>query len=416
MKTYQDTETGKLWAFEDNIDPKELKNKRIPETLTIDILEQPSKEYIWYKGDWILKKDAPQDYKELSSSVPTFNPAWISFLFPLGTFLLPDSENSLDISLEEINNNSYNGEKFQAISTTIKLPSSICKLPILLSYDGCLAIPMDKNISTVDQAVNLINKIKGAIFLGGILVEATDYKEIECGNLSDDGQSINSYMISGYNRLRSNQSSLSELSIVIKPNYIKTSQFQDALNLGLHVSNNINKLSIEFIMRGYKALIAWNTGDALNNLWIAVEQLTSFLYERDILEKINTLSSELKQEINKRKKNDGDMSIYNKHELLKMLGSLKEDCVKTLSIARKKRNDLAHEGITPEIEIVENLWFSLFSLLEASLTDTVLDKLLNNTSYIKSNKRYFKKHYPPKFSDKRQVDNLDFTEWKKYED
>lgn len=50
MKTYQDAETGKLWAFDDHINLTLLKNRRVPSTLTENILKRPSEEYVWFKG------------------------------------------------------------------------------------------------------------------------------------------------------------------------------------------------------------------------------------------------------------------------------------------------------------------------------------------------------------------------------
>lgn len=414
MKTYQDTETGKLWTFEDHIDPYQLQNKRIPSTLTENVLERPNEEYVWFEKRWIHRKEVPENYEEPLSSGPIYNPAWVSFLFPLGTFVLPENKNVFNFSLEMINDNSYDGKKFQTIATTITLAKNLCKLPVLISYDGSLAVAMEKDISTANQAVNVINTIRGAFFLGGIPTKITDHQNLEVGHLSGDGKCIYSYMSTAHNRLRLNGCSISESAVLMSPNYIKTSELHSAFTLGMQVMEHLDNLTPEFIMRGYSALVAWNTSDALNNLWIAVEQLTSFLWERDIVSKFSSLSQNIQQDINKLKENRRDIAIYNKHELLKLINTLDDDCVSLLHIARKKRNDLVHEGLIPEMKVVEDLWFSIFDLIKTA-SSIGLEDLLNSTSYIQNGTRYFNKHYPPGFSDKRQVENLDFSEWKQYQ-
>jgi hypothetical protein len=83
MKNYQDTITGKLYAFENSVNVTSLMqtNRNTPKTLISKVKGKPSDNHIWYKGDWIREKDKQIDYKEPISDIPSYDPAWITFLF-----------------------------------------------------------------------------------------------------------------------------------------------------------------------------------------------------------------------------------------------------------------------------------------------------------------------------------------------
>lgn len=75
MKNYQDKETGQIYAFEDDYDPFLSDNRNTPKTLTKNIKTRPTETSVWYDGGWIERTDAPIDYIEPTSSVPSYNPA-----------------------------------------------------------------------------------------------------------------------------------------------------------------------------------------------------------------------------------------------------------------------------------------------------------------------------------------------------
>lgn len=79
---------------------------------------------------------------------------------------------------------------FQELATTIKLSNS--DLPALITYDGSLALPMCSEFPDASVALNTINNIEGAIFLGGLKLSPTSHRTIECGSLSEVGQKVHS--------------------------------------------------------------------------------------------------------------------------------------------------------------------------------------------------------------------------------
>ncbi len=108
MKYYQDTETGQIYAYEDDFNPFESDIRTIPKTLTDRVKRKPTDTSVWYKENWIEKSDAPSDYIEPTSSIPSYNPMWMAHLRPYSA-IISDRKKQINFSLEQINNNSYDG-------------------------------------------------------------------------------------------------------------------------------------------------------------------------------------------------------------------------------------------------------------------------------------------------------------------
>jgi len=405
MNHYQDIETGKVWAFEDHFDIQKSTNRNIPKTLTELVKEKPNDEHFWHNSDWVHMSDLPVDYEEPMSSVPIYNPAWVTFLFPVGVYVWPDEKELLNISLEQINLNRYNGTIFQEIATTIDLETS--DLPALVSHDGSLAIPICSAFPNASDVLHAINRIEGALFLGGLILESTNHKSLECGSLSEVGQKIHSHIVSAHNRFRTNSSSLTERSILFSPNYIMVSTLKLALATGSDILVKITNLSPNFIVKGHRALVAWELSDALSNLWISIEQLTSYLWGTLFLSNLSRFDTEIKTEYQKLKRAKCDWKIFERHKLLTKAGYINSSVLQVLNTARVKRNELVHSGKLPQFEVVEDLWFSLLVLLEEH-SNVSLCELRSRTS-VGSGK--FNKHYPPGLSDVRSVNNTAFPEW-----
>jgi hypothetical protein len=409
MKHYQDTETGKIWAFDNHVDLSSYKNRNVPKTLVENVKDKPSEDFYWHNADWVHTRDLPDDYKEPVSSVPIYNPAWVTFLLPVGTFVRPDEKPHLDISLDQVNSNSYQGSMFQELATTIKLSNS--DLPALITYDGSLAVPMCSEFPDASVALNTINNIEGAMFLGGLILSPTSHKTIECGSLSEVGQKVYSNIVSMHNRFRTNSAALSERIVLCHPNYIKVSDLKYSYSVGMQVLNCINNLSPNFLVKGHNALVAWDLSDALSNLWISVEQLTSYLWESKITSSKNVLDNSISIDYSRLKRQKLDWKVSERHALLQKAGYISKCDFDVLCNARKKRNKLAHDGSLPEFEVVESLWFTLISLLEEH-SKVSLQRLRQFTS-IGHGK--FNRHFPPGFSEKTNLTRAKFPEWPKEE-
>lgn len=396
MKHYQDKNTGQIYAFEYDFDPFKSNNRNIPETLSENVIEKPSDLHIWCKEKWIHKKDKPINYKEPISDIPSYNPAWITFLFQSGTVIF-NEKNKFKITLDQINTNRYNGKELSKI-IEILLNTDDCDLSILISADGSISIPVNDIYNTQEIAVNKINEIIGALFLGGMNLNSIHLGDLEQGTLLEGGEYNFSYTPSEYNRFRNNGASISELAIFLNPHYIQVQDIKLAYNIGIDLIKSI-PFSPIFLVQGYHSMQLWKTADALSDLWIVIEQLTKLIWDNQSKNNI----MELLKRLNIRTKN-----IEMKHKVFFESKIISNESFQILNIARTSRNKLLHEGKLPEHKIVENLWIVLFDMFELS-SGKKLDKLYSLTvnKQTKQLKRFYNNNYDKKINSK----NTNFDEW-----
>lgn len=223
MKHYQDTITGQIYAFTkyDNVEKLMQTNRNLPKTLTDSVKEKPSDNHVWYKKDWIHEKEKPIDYKEPISEIPIYNPAWITFLFKEGTILF-NEQNKFQIGLDQINNNSYNGKELSKVIIALPNNDKNTTLPILVTVDGSIILPVNEIYQTQEMAVNKMNEIISALFLGGLNINAIYLEDLEQGTLLEGGECSFSYIPSSYLIMR--KLSEQEMNSIFKQLKIKQAE------------------------------------------------------------------------------------------------------------------------------------------------------------------------------------------------
>ena len=362
MKHYQDTETGLIHAFEDGIDPCTLNNRNIPTTLSEVIKPKPDDSYVWYQGDWISQEDAPPDYTQPVSSIPSYNPAWMAYLLPY-TAVHRIEASGLDISLDQINSNSYDGDKLAEIVATLPLgtPSG---LAALVSYDGAIAIPQCEDFPSNVHGVGKLNDILCSLLLGGVHAEVLHPDSLVVGSLQDKTK-LFAYTPSLHTHLRLNLAAVSDrLQPLMSPRVLKVAEIQEAYSQGQQVIRAIHNFSPFFLLNGYSAMVYRNNSDALNNLWITVEQLTAYLWDDQYVKNKPRLPAHVVRCHNCLGKKNRLGRIGAKQLLLGLSKIISRDCYRALRQARTKRNNLVHDGIAPDIQILEALWKALPELIE----------------------------------------------------
>ncbi|PTR05297.1 hypothetical protein C8R32_1241, partial [Nitrosospira sp. Nsp5] len=298
------------------------------------------------------------------TSVPSYNPAWVAFLNPY-TVVLPDAEDKLEISIEQINSNSYDGDKLSESVATLLLTNAN-NINALISYDGAIAIPRSADYHSSDIALDNINRIFCAILLGGIHAEVIGPRELLDGSLQSK-TNIFVYNLTLHTRLRSKWASIVErLAPLMNPRIIRVSELRNAYREGINVINAINNLSPFFLLHGYTAMVYQNRSDALSSLWVVVEQLTFFLWKNRFLSTPDFHPVEMKNRLDSLKQDNRTWSTAVKHELLWQTKFLSENCFAALSSARKQRNNLVHEGVIPDSDVIKNLWGCIFELFESA--------------------------------------------------
>ena len=362
MKEYQDTETGQIYAFEKDYDLFLADNRNIPKTLTEVVQRKSTDTSVWYNGGWIEKKDAPIDYEEPISSIPSYNPAWMVHLKPYSA-VISDKKPQINFSLDQINNNSYDGMQLSKVIGALSLENDD-SLEALISYDGAIAIPQSENFPTRIDGITKLNEILCCLLLGGIHIEVMHPHELVVGTLYEK-QSLFSYLPSLHNQLRCNWASKSERYVqLMHPRVLHFNDLRLAYNAGQEIIKSIPSFTPFFLLNGYTSLINQNHNDALNNLWIVVEQITEILWKNFYIKLQDVYPERVKKCHKYLKRNLDKNLIFAKHKLLRLSKIITRRNYKILDSARNARNDLAHRGIQPNREVVVELWGILSELLE----------------------------------------------------
>jgi len=141
-------------------------------------------------------------------------------------------------------------------------------------------------------------------------------------------------------------------------------EIQEAYCQGQQVIKAIYNFSPFFLLNGYTAMVYRNDVDALNNFWIAVEQLTGFLWAEHYVKNKSIFPARVAKCHSHVKGAIQRDQIWAKHQLLRLSKIISKECHKVLCQARGKRNDLVHDGIVPDIKVINALWKALPELIE----------------------------------------------------
>lgn len=364
MKEYQDTETGMIYSFQDDYDLFTAGNRNLPKTLTAVVKQKPDDSHVWYQNTWIKKEMTPASYTPPISSVPSYNPAWMAHLRPYSA-VHRDASSGLNVTLDQINDNSYDGSKLAEVVTQLPLKSS-SGIPALVSYDGAIAIPQCGDFPNRIAGVKKLNEILCSLLLGGVHVEVLHSEDLIIGTLHDKSR-LFAFTPSLHMTLRLNGAALTDRCVpLIRPRVLMVDEMRKAFHQGQLVIQSLATFSPLFLLSGYTAMVYRNNSDALNNLWIAVEQLTEHLWKNHYMKNRSSFPASVLQAHAMANKNRELDRIYKKHELLHLSTIFSINCFQVLSLARLKRNDLAHRGMVPDSVLIEQLWSVLPELIETA--------------------------------------------------
>lgn len=284
--------------------------------------------------------------------------------------IVSDRKKQINFSLEQINNNSYDGMELSEVVVGV-LPLNIEEgLDALISYDGAIEIPQCNAFPTRLDGIFKLNEILCSLLLGGVHVEVLHSHELMIGSLYER-KHLSSYSPSVHNQLRLNWASITErLQPLMHPRVLDVNDLKQAFLEGQKAINMLPQFPPFFLINGYTNLIKHNNNDdALNNLWIIVEQLTEILWEENYKNKKKMLPERVRKCHMHLKNSISKNSILAKHKLLRLSGIISRDIYKLLDTTRDVRNDLAHRGYPVErktiIDILSVL-SQLFAILIAS--------------------------------------------------
>ena len=203
-----------------------------------------------------------------------------------------------------------------------------------------------------------------SLLIGGVHTEVLHSEELVIGTLQEK-KSLFASTPSLHSFLRMNRAALTDrMGPLMHPRVLMVKDMQNAFDQGQQVIRAIDNLSPLFLLSGYTAMVCGNNSDALNNLWITVEQLTENLWvNRYDKQKLSPRVARCHAKVSKFIKND---QISAKQRQLRLAKIISKCSHKALNQVRLKRNELVHHGNVPSSQLIERLWSVLPELLEAA--------------------------------------------------
>ncbi|MGV3635690.1 MAG: hypothetical protein ACO1NY_15185 [Pseudorhodoplanes sp.] len=300
--------------------------------------------------------------------VPRRIPALITYLHP---FRLIQGEGiaEWETSIDEINESRWDYVKLHEIvgGLDVGLPQPF---HLVVVRDGALALPPIPELRGDQEAVEFFNRCLAALLLGGVYCESITLDNLEFGfaidwkYLRSAGQgkaSSNRFHL----LIRHRQAAPLEAIELLNPRIQQFNSLQEAMKVGLSALDDVTSLSGEFLLKGVTGIARRDWGAALANLWIVIEQITAFLWEKEIVSKLP-----VDQRIDGRREQLKDTRSWgaaNRQELLHQKGVVATSILQNLYLARKSRNALVHRGAHPQEDAGRAAYAAATALLQIAL-------------------------------------------------
>lgn len=293
-------------------------------------------------------------------------PCLATFLHPFRIINGPDSPD-WSVSIEQINSGTWNYAALHEIVGGVEVGLDP-PYHLVVCRDGGLALPPIPSLRDERKAVEFFNQCLAAILIGGVYCEAITLDGLEFGSILD----WKFVRISGrgsaasnrfHNLVRLQSASALEAIALEKPRKLKIAELVRASEIGRKILEQLPEIGGEFLLRGTTGYARRDWGVALANLWIVVEQMTSHLWNRNVL-------IEAKEAIPIAGRIDSltdnrTWTVGVKHEVLFQRGLLSALAFAELNKARKARNKLSHSGIYPDEASARAVLNSITELFKA---------------------------------------------------
>lgn len=303
------------------------------------------------------------------------NPCWVAFIHPM-TFVVPNDENPWKVSLDDINNVTYSNGNLIRIVTKFEIEkSSLCGL---ICYDGAIAIPKSAEFQTRESAVNYFSLFFAKLLLSNFYVEGIDHKDIVSGNLKDNWciypTDLGSSSISQlHSKIRMLEASNMDTIQLDNPRIVRVNELLEKLELGGQILKQIPNLNPKFFVRGLTEFKYKNWDLVLSNLWITIEQLIDFIWNKKFLITQNHHpNAEVPNRKKSMKEDNRTWSASVKQEILYQTKYINEETLNQLSKTRKIRNKLVHEGISVDEQTAKDI---------LAVTETLIKSIVSISSF-----------------------------------
>lgn len=244
---------------------------------------------------------------------------------------------------------------------------------LVVARDGALALPALPQLRQGIDAAEFFNQQFAALLLGGIYCEAIAHDALDFGSIIDwSFIRVNTSAPANrfYQLARLQRASPVEAIRLQEERRLSTSDLDRAMQAGRAVMAAVPQLSGEFLLKGTTGFARRDWSSALANLWIVVEQITSNLWQSDIVGKAKAEGASPG-----RIDQLGDTRTWStgpRHELLYQTGRIGAELLVALSLARRARNALAHRGSHPSKDEAHAAYYSVIELLKIAASHTAL--------------------------------------------
>lgn len=223
----------------------------------------------------------------------------------------------------------------------------------MIGVDGALALPPIPELRSVTRAIEFFNRCLAAFLMGGIYCEAVSLDTVEIGSILDwkfmraPGTS-SSFVGQFHNTIRMRMASPLHAIYLLNPRTLALSDLNAAFKQGFAILSSLPEVGSEFLLKGITGLARRDWGNALSNLWIVVEQITSHLWTRYVAQQ--STPGEPVPGRQDQLRDNRSWTAAMKHELLYQTDRITIDTLRALAFIRKSRNELLHQGKDPDQE------------------------------------------------------------------
>jgi hypothetical protein len=310
--------------------------------------------------------------KNAPSTEPKFPrrvPAMITYLAPF-RLVEGDELEPWDTTIEQVNTRGWDYVKLHEVAGGIDVGLA-SPYHMLVGRDGALALPPIPDLRSDQRAVEFFNRCLAALLLGGVYVEAVILDHLEFGSVIDWKYiRVHTQGRAAANRFhflaRMRMAPPIEAIELLQPRTVSVGKLRIAMADGLAVLATVPQLSGEFLLKGVSGIARRDWGFALSNLWITIEQLTGFLWEREVLaclpegaERIDGQRDQLKD--------TRTWTAATRQEVLHHKGAISAATLRALYRARKARNELMHSGRHPAEPSALAAYGAMIDLLQVAL-------------------------------------------------
>jgi hypothetical protein len=295
-------------------------------------------------------------------------PCMVAFLHPFRLVNGPSSP-PWDPKLEDVNWQNWDYVELHRLVGGIDVGLAT-PYHMVVARDGAMGLPPLADLRGDQEAVEFFNRSFAALLLGGVYCEAIGLDGLDFGSILDwTFLRIHTHAPANHfnDLVRLKKASAFEAISLIEPRSISMGELTAAMRTGRALLEASPQVSGEFLLKGVTGIARRDWGTALANLWIVIEQITSSLWTRTVLNRARTEDSSpgrLNQLEDTR-----TWTTATKHELLHQIGLIPVDALSDLSSARKSRNALTHTGNHPSEMEAEAAYAATLALLQISAPD-----------------------------------------------